>query len=55
VIEEFGLARSGLGFVDIHLLATMDFTPGLRIWTTDERLLLEVERSGTAYTPPVLQ
>jgi hypothetical protein len=54
VIEEFSLAGSGLGFVDIPLLATLVFTPGLRMWTTDDRLLREVERSGTAFTPPVL-
>lgn len=32
------LAATGLGFVDVHLLASCRITPGTRLWTRDKRL-----------------
>jgi len=40
------LAGSGLGFVDVHLLAACRLTPEARLWTKDRRLLAAVERIG---------
>lgn len=37
-IDSNDLAGSGLGFVDIHLLASVRATSGLQLWTADKRL-----------------
>jgi predicted nucleic acid-binding protein len=51
-LDELGLAGSGLGFVDVHLLAAMVTMPGLRLWTTDCRLAEQAERLGAHFAPP---
>jgi predicted nucleic acid-binding protein len=38
LIAGAGLAGSGVGFVDAHLLAACRLTPGARLWTRDRRL-----------------
>ncbi len=37
-IEEAGLAGRGIGYVDVHLLASARATDGGRLWTRDRRL-----------------
>ncbi len=37
-IERFGLADSGIGYVDAHLLTATRLTCDCRLWTRDERL-----------------
>jgi predicted nucleic acid-binding protein len=39
----FGL---GIGFVDVHLLAALRLTPGVRLWTLDKRLAAVADRLG---------
>lgn len=38
VIERHRLMGTGLGYVDIHLLASAQLTPDARLWTRDRRL-----------------
>lgn len=38
LIQSEGLAGSGLGYLDAHLLASAKLTPGARIWTRDKNL-----------------
>ncbi|MEO8060018.1 MAG: type II toxin-antitoxin system VapC family toxin [Burkholderiales bacterium] len=37
-IDRRGLHGSGIGFVDVHLLASVALTLGTRLWTRDKRL-----------------
>jgi len=37
-IERHALHGKGIGYVDIHLLASAALTPGATIWTRDKRL-----------------
>jgi predicted nucleic acid-binding protein len=37
-IERFGLAGSGIGYVDAHLLTATRLTHDCRLWTRDKRL-----------------
>lgn len=37
-IDSRGLAGRGAGYVDVHLLASVALSPGVRIWTRDRRL-----------------
>jgi predicted nucleic acid-binding protein len=39
-----GLAGSGIGFVDAHLLAAVAISPGAKLWTRDKRLAALAER-----------
>ena len=38
VIEGHALYSRGIGFVDVHLLASCLLTPGILLWTRDARL-----------------
>lgn len=38
LIERHRLHGKGLGYVDVHLLAAVALTPGVRLWTRDKRL-----------------
>lgn len=38
LIEREALAGLGIGYVDVHLLASTRLTPDCRIWTRDKRL-----------------
>jgi predicted nucleic acid-binding protein len=44
-----GLAATGLGFVDAHLLASCRITPGTRLWTRDKRLRASAVTLGVAW------
>lgn len=41
----FGL---GIGYVDAHLLAAVQLTPGASLWTKDKRLLAAADKLGMA-------
>ena len=51
LIERHGLAGSSIGYVDAHLLASTQITPGCRLWTRDRRLAAVAERLGVAHRP----
>ena len=38
----------GIGYVDVHLLASTRLTPGVTLWTLDKRLAAAAERLGVA-------
>lgn len=44
-----GLAATGIGFVDSHLLASCRLTTGTRLWTRDKRLNRWAQESGVAW------
>jgi len=48
-IDQAGLAGSGVGYIDAHLLAAVRLTPGTELWTRDKRLLAAGVRLGLAY------
>lgn len=50
-IEMRDLHGKGIGYVDIHLLASTALTPGSTLWTRDKRLREAAEILGCAYTP----
>lgn len=47
-IERHALAGLGIGYVDVHLLASTQLTPGSFLWTRDKRLSAVAERLGLA-------
>ncbi|MFM5954764.1 MAG: type II toxin-antitoxin system VapC family toxin [Novosphingobium sp.] len=49
-VEAQGVGGTGVGFVDAHLLASA-FGQGLRLWTTDKRLLVQAERLDLSHLP----
>lgn len=51
LIDAQKLFSTGIGYVDVHLLASSRLLPGSRIWTRDKRLLAQTVRLGIAYTP----
>lgn len=50
IINNMQLVGTGLGFVDIHLLAALRESPDLRLWTRDNRLAAQAERLGQNYS-----
>lgn len=52
LISNEGLAATGLGFVDIHLLASCRITPGTRLWARDKRLAQHADRLGVGWPEP---
>jgi len=50
-IEREKLYGLGCGLVNITLLASVRMTPGLVLWTLDQRLLTLAERFGVAWQP----
>jgi predicted nucleic acid-binding protein len=49
LIEAERLAGSGVGYVDVHLLASARLTAGARLWTRDKRLSAAADRLGVAW------
>lgn len=47
-IEREKLANSGLGYVDVHLLASAALTPGAGLWSRDKTLGAAAIRLGIA-------
>lgn len=46
-----GLIASGLGYVDVHLLASCKVAPETLLWSSDKRLARQAERLGVAWKP----
>ena len=46
MIERRGLFGRGIGYVDVHLLAAIELTPGAGLWTRDKRLQHVAEDLG---------
>jgi predicted nucleic acid-binding protein len=46
-----GLAETGIGFVDSHLLASCKLMPGTGLWTRDKRLARWALERGVAWEP----
>ena len=42
----------GVGFIDAHLLYTVETGDSLKLWTRDSRLRSIAEQHGTAYEEP---
>jgi predicted nucleic acid-binding protein len=49
LISSEGLAATGLGFVDIHLLASCRITPGTMLWSRDKRLARYADQLGVGW------
>jgi len=47
-IEQYELMGRGIGYVDIHLLASAQLA-GARLWTRDKRLVVVANELGVAY------
>lgn len=51
-IERRGLHGKGIGFIDVHLLASTALTAGARLWTRDKRLRAVAEELGCEHPGP---
>ena len=49
LINGMELHGRGLGLVDAHLLAACMLTPGIRVWTTDQRLHTAAAEFGVVW------
>ncbi|BBK45076.1 ribonuclease [Allostella vacuolata] len=50
-IDAHRLMGRGLGYVDVHLLATASSTPTVFLWTRDRRLAEAADTLGVGYAP----
>ncbi len=48
-IDRHVLHGRGIGYVDVHLLASVTLTDGAKIWTRDKKLRLVAQTIGCAY------
>ena len=48
-IERLGLHGKGIGYVDVHLLASVQLTEGTKLWTRDKRLRAAAGDLGCAH------
>jgi hypothetical protein len=48
-IERQAIPGKGIGYVDVHLLASVLLTPGVTLWTRDKRLHSVAEDKGLAH------
>jgi predicted nucleic acid-binding protein len=48
-IERHALHGKGIGYVDVHLLASVALTQGARLWTRDKRLQAAADDLGCVY------
>lgn len=48
-LEMADLAGTGLGFVDVHLLAAAEREGNVQVWTRDRRMHEQADRLGLAY------
>lgn len=51
-IERHALHGKGIGYVDVHLLASVVLTEGSSIWTRDLKLLRIASSLGCTYSQP---
>jgi len=49
-IERQNLHGKGIGYVDVHLLASVALTNGTQLWTRDKRLSAAADELGCAYS-----
>jgi hypothetical protein len=49
LIEWQQLSGTGLGLVDVHLLASARASDGVRLWTRDKRLRVQAERLSVSH------
>jgi hypothetical protein len=49
MVADSGLAGSGIGFVDTHLLASCRLAPGTLLWSRDRRLERFAREAGLAW------
>lgn len=52
-IEHNGLTGKGIGYVDVHLLASVALVAGTKLWTMDKRLSRIAFELGFAWEEPV--
>ena len=50
-IESRKIVGRGIGYVDAHLLAAVELTPGTTLWTYDKRLHRVADSLGIAFAP----
>lgn len=50
-IERHALHGSGIGYIDVHLLAAVRLTEGAALWTTDRRLHRVADALGLVMRP----
>jgi predicted nucleic acid-binding protein len=48
-IERHDLHGKGIGYVDVHLLASVALTEGAKLWTRDKKLRVVAQGLGCAY------
>lgn len=48
-IERYVLHGKGIGYVDVHLLASVALTPGARLWTRDTKLRRTADLFGCTH------
>jgi hypothetical protein len=51
-VESGALHGKGIGYVDVHLLASVALTPGAELWTRDAKLRRIAELHGFAHPDP---
>ncbi len=51
-IERHALHGKGIGYIDVHLLASVALTEGARLWTRDLKLLRVAAALGCAFPEP---
>ena len=49
-IDQRQLAGLGIGYIDVHLLASTQLLAGSSLWTRDKRLLAAASKLGLAFT-----
>ena len=52
-IDRHKLANTGLGYVDVNLLASAALTPGAALWARDKKLRAAAARCGVAPKVPL--
>lgn len=48
-IERYSLMGKGVGYIDVHLLASAAISDGTRIWSRDKRLMYIAEKLDLAF------
>ena len=52
LIDHHALAGTGIGYVDVQLLAAARLVPGAKLWTYERRLAAQAARLGCAHAVP---
>ncbi|MEL7353927.1 MAG: type II toxin-antitoxin system VapC family toxin [Cyanobacteria bacterium P01_A01_bin.116] len=51
LIENHALMGRGIGYIDVHLLASVLLTEGAKLWTRDKRLVAIATEMDRSYQP----